>query len=202
MPLTLGARSLVRVGVAAVLGALAVGCGKQEPPVPPPEPLVEFSKRVDEYVALHQRLAEKVGPIDETKSQAEIAARATTLAHLITTERATAKQGDIFTPEVAALLTAIVQRENSGRSPQVQEAREDAVEEHRTDGLPDFSPQVNELWPTAYPLPTFPATLLPLLPKLPPEVEYRIMVHYLILRDVEANLIVDFIPRVLPVGGS
>ena len=99
------------------------------------------------------------------------------------------------------MLTAIVQRENSGQTPLVQEGREEAEQEHRSDGLGDFVPQVNELWPTAYPLPTFPATLMPLLPKLPPEVEYRIMTHYLILRDVEANLIVDFIPRVLPVGG-
>jgi hypothetical protein len=201
MRLRLGSRNLVRWRIAAALGALALGCGKQEPPIPPPEPLVDFAKRVDEYVALHNRLAGKVGPIDETKSQAEIAARATTLAHLITTERANAKQGDIFTPEVAVLVTAIVQRENSGQTPLVQEGREEAVEEHRTDGLADFVPQVNEVWPTAYPLPTFPPTLLPLLPKLPPEVEYRIMAHYLILRDIEANLIIDFIPRVLPVGG-
>lgn len=196
------AGSLARLSSSGFLIALAFGCGKQEPAVPPPEPLVEFGKRVDEYVALHNRLAEKVGPIDETKSQAEIAARATTLAHLITTERANAKPGDIFTPDVATLLTTIIRRENSGQTPAVQEGREDAVEEHRTDGLPDFVPQVNEVWPTAYPLPTFPPTLLPLLPKLPPEVEYRIMAHYLVLRDIEANLIVDFIPRVLPVGGS
>ncbi|HEV8599256.1 MAG TPA: hypothetical protein VGQ69_07825 [Gemmatimonadales bacterium] len=191
-----------RAGGLACLGglliALATGCGKQEPAVPPPEPLVEFSKRVDEYVALRNRLAEKVGPIDETKSQAEIAARATTLGHLIQTERANAKQGDIFTPDVAALLTAIIQREHSGRPPPVQETREDQEEEHRTEGLPDFAPQVDSLWPTTYPLPTFPPTLLPLLPKLPPEIEYRTTSHYLVLRDIEANLIIDFIPNAVP----
>lgn len=198
MPLEHRAGRLARLGIAGLLITLPFGCGKQEPEVPTPEPLVEFNKRIDEYVALHNRLSEKVGPIDETKSQEEIAARATTLAHLIKTERANAKQGDIFTPEVAKLLSTIIQRENSGRPPQVQEIREDNDAEYRTDGLPPFTPQVNEVWPTAYPLPTFPPELLPLLPKLPSEVEYRIATHYLVLRDIESNLIIDLIPHAVP----
>lgn len=197
MHLKPGSFSPIGVGIILMLGTLPAACREREAE-PRAEPLVEFQKRIEEYAALQRRLAEKVGPLDETKSQAEIAARAATLGHLIKTERANAKQGDIFTPDVAELVTAIIQRENSGRTPQVQETREDNDAEHRTDGLPDFVPQVNEVWPTAYPLPTFPPDLLPLLPKLPPEVEYRIATHYLVLRDVESNLIIDFIPHAVP----
>jgi len=185
-----------RLGILAVL--VAVGCSKQEPADPAAATIADFNQRVEDYVALHRRLAAKVGPIVETMSQAEIAARAATLAHLIQGERAAAKPGDIFAPDVAARFTTLIKEEYSRRAPPVQEAREEQEEEHRSDGLPDFVPQVNQLYPTSYPLVTFPPALLALLPKLPGEVEYRSFTHYLLLRDVEANLIVDLIPHAIP----
>ena len=185
-----------RLGILAVL--VALGCAKQERPDPTAATLAEFGKRVEEYVALHDRLAAKVGPFDETKSQSEIAARSATLAHLIQTERAGAQPGDIFTPEVDTLFITMIKAEYSRRPPAAKEAREDQEEEHRSDGLPDFTPKANELYPTSYPLLTFPPSLLALLPKLPEAVEYRSMGHYLILRDIEANLIVDVIPNAIP----
>ena len=54
--------------------------------------------------------------------------------------------------------------------------------------------RVNESYPAGAPLPTVPPSLLLNLPPLPPEVEYRIVGTDLILHDVEANLIVDWIP--------
>ena len=185
-----------RLGILAVL--IALGCSKPEPADPVAATIADFSKRMDDYVALHNRLATNMGPIDETKSQAEIAARAATLAHLIQTERVNAKPGDIFTPEVAAHFTTLIREEYRRRAPPVQETREEQEEEHRSDGLPDFVPQVNQLYPTSYPLVTFPPALLALLPKLPQEVEYRTFTHYLLLRDVEANLIIDLIPNAIP----
>ena len=56
----------------------------------------------------------------------------------------------------------------------------------------------NQVYPTTYPLATFPATLLPLLPALPEQLEYRVVQHYLVLRDIEANLILDFMPNAVP----
>jgi hypothetical protein len=56
---------------------------------------------------------------------------------------------------------------------------------------------VNATYPEGNPLPTVPATILQALPTLPPDVEYRIVDRNLILRDVDANIIVDFIPRVI-----
>jgi len=37
--------------------------------------LADFSKRVDEYVALHTRLAEAIGPIEETKKPEDMTQR-------------------------------------------------------------------------------------------------------------------------------
>jgi len=178
-----------------LLAALALGCGKDERVDPTAAPIADFLKRVDEYVVLRNRLAEAIGPVDETKSQSEITLRAATLASNVKLERTQAKQGDIFTPEVATIFATLIHQEDSRRPDSVRETREDQQEE-----LPDFVPQVNEIYPTSYPLATFPPRLLPLLPKLPELVEYRIVQHYLILRDVEANLIVDFMPHAVPTG--
>lgn len=188
-----GATAIRRAGW-ALLAGLALGCGKRERVDPTAAPIADFLKRVDDYVALRDRLAAVIGPIDETKSQAEITLRAATLAGNIKLERAQAKPGDIFTTEVATVFATLIHQEDSRRPDSVQETREDQQEE-----LPDFIPQVNEIYPTTYPLATFPPKLLPLLPRLPEQVEYRIVQHYLILRDIEANLIVDFMPHAVPV---
>ena len=82
-------------------------------------------------------------------------------------------------------------QESRNRSPRVREQRKDAEDE-----VPAFKPQVNQVYPTTFPLATFPPTLLKVLPPLPKEVEYRIVAGHLILRDTEANLIVDFIRQV------
>ena len=44
------------------------------------------------------------------------------------------------------------------------------------------------------PLPTMPAVLLQVLPTLPPQLEYRFIGRALILRDIDAALILDYLP--------
>jgi hypothetical protein len=43
-----------------------------------------------------------------------------------------------------------------------------------------------------------PPTILMNLPRLPPELEYRINGRALVLRDTNANLVVDLIPDAIP----
>jgi len=188
-----------RLWTAGLAFALAAGC-KSEPKKPDANPtnavFADFAKRVDAYMKLRKTLTDTIGELDPTKSQAEITARATGLANAIIAARAQAKPGDIFTPEVATVLATLIKQEYSRRSEPVQETREDQQDE-----LPDFVPHVNQVYPTTYPLATFPATLLPLLPPLPDALEYRVVQHYLVLRDVEANVIIDFMPNAIPTGG-
>lgn len=189
-----------RIGVVAgiVLVALAAACkgeSDSKPAADPTAPVFEdFAKRVEAYMKLRDQVEDSVGDLDPTKSQAEIAARATLLGTGIINARPDAKPGDIFTTEAATLIATMIKQEYSRRPDTVTETREDAQEE-----LPDFVPKVNSLYPTTYPLATFPATLLPLLPPLPDKLEYRIVQHYLVLRDIEANLIVDYMPNAVPV---
>jgi len=177
---------------------LVVGTGCQEKrDTKPLDPIAatstDFRKRVDAYITLRKRLVDSVGELDPTRSQAEIAKRATGLGQAIVAARAQAKQGDIFTPEIATIFATMIKEEYRRRADTVLETREDQQEE-----LPDFVPQVNQIYPTTYPLATFPPALLPLLPKLPKDVEYRVVQKYLVLRDIEANVIIDFMPNAVP----
>jgi len=50
---------------------------------------------------------------------------------------------------------------------------------------------VNAAYPEKQPLPTVPPDLLARLPKLPEQLEYRLVGKHMILRDIDANIIVD-----------
>jgi hypothetical protein len=156
----------------------------------------DFARRIDSYMEVRGGVEDSVGDLDPTRSQAEIATRATALGQAIIAARAQAKQGDIFTPEFSAFVAALIKQEYARRPVPVIETRDDQQEE-----LPNFEPKVNQIYPTTYPLATFPPALLPLLPPLPEQVEYRIVRDNLILRDIEANLILDYIPRAVPWQG-
>lgn len=190
-------RRLVLVGIASLAlgGGTACKGESKQPAVDPAQAVFEdFAARVDNYMKLRKKLVDSIGELDPTKSQAEITARSAGLANALIAERAQAKPGDIFTPEIATILATLIKQEHSRRSEPVQETRDDQQDE-----LPDFVPQVNQVYPTTYPLATFPATLLPLLPPLPETLEYRIVQNYLVIRDIEANVIIDFMPNAVPV---
>ncbi len=195
MSLELRWRRVVLLGMAGAVLGVCTGCQKQEtkPPDPVAAAFADFDKRVDAYITLRTRLVDSVGELDPTRSQAEIATRATALGQAIIAARAQAKPGDIFTPEIATVLATLITQEYRRRADTVLETREDQQDE-----LPDFVPRVNQIYPTTYPLATFPPALLPLLPPLPKDIEYRIAQNYLVLRDIEANLIIDFMPNAVP----
>jgi hypothetical protein len=188
--------SLVAAALALTLVAACKDKSKQPAVNPTSAVFDDFAARVDAYMKVRKPLTDSIGELDPTKSQAEITTRATGLANAIIAARAQAKPGDIFSPEVATVLATLIKQEYSRRSEPVQETREDQQDE-----LPDFVPRVNQVYPTTYPLATFPATLLPLLPPLPEALEYRVVQHYLVLRDIEANVIIDFMPNAIPTGG-
>ena len=60
-------------------------------------------------------------------------------------------------------------------------------------------PTVNALYPEKAALATVPPLILVNLPRLPDGLEYRFMGRDLILRDREANVIIDFIPGAVPI---
>jgi hypothetical protein len=151
----------------------------------------ELFNRVRAYLKIHQTADARVPSLKETSDPKEVAQREQALADEIRVQRAGAQQGDVFTPSAAKEIGAIVAEDFNGRPLGDQKAI--LVE------VPvKVPPAINTDYPTTLPLATVPPGLLQKLPTLPEELEYRFLGRHLILRDIKANLIVDFIPDVVP----
>ena len=147
-----------------------------------------FLQRVDEYVALHRRLE---GPLPKqvvTADPESLFASKRALSAAIRTMRADARQGDIFSPAVARYFRVLV------TDALKQGGVEDllvTIEEENTVHIPAA---VNVDYPAGRSISMMPPCLLAALPSLPPELQYRFVGRDLILWDVHAGLIVDFVP--------
>jgi hypothetical protein len=145
----------------------------------------EFEKRVTAYVELHKKADTQVPSLKRTDDPQEIAGREVALGDAIRTLRADARPGDIMWKPVADEFRRLIKKDYRSRT---REQRKLFLDE-----VPHFRPKVNQVYPAAWPLATFPTTLLDVLPKLPDILEYRMLSEALILRDVKANILVDFI---------
>jgi hypothetical protein len=154
--------------------------------------LKAFMKRVNDYTSLKKSLAgdlARIKPGDPSTGQLE--KHEDTLASRIMAARKDAKRGDIF-GDAAPYFKRIIERDAQTRG--VRDAYATMQE------VPAQSPPtVNALYPEKAALATVPALILVNLPRLPDGLEYRFMGRDLILRDREANVIVDFIPGAVPI---
>ncbi|RPJ84417.1 MAG: hypothetical protein EHM13_04385 [Acidobacteria bacterium] len=177
------------VALAAVLAA--PGLPAQGQAVNPhAQALQEFRERVDEYVKLRDKVRAEMPKLEETSDPAEITSREHALGVAIRAARSAARQGEIFRPEVARIFRETIRSNFSRRSPKERQAALDA--------LPgNLALKINDSYPPTVPLATVPPTLLRQLPPLPDTLEYRLVGNRLILRDVNANLVVDFITNVV-----
>ena len=174
--------------------------GANEPKMAPPQTnadallLKDFKDRIDAYMKLHDRQEKGDAKPKETSKPEEIKASQDALAAKIQAARKDAKPGEIFTPEIRQLFRRLMYPEMKG--PVATETKKTTRDE---DGLPAKAQilKVNARYPDTSPLPTVPPNLLVRLPQLPEDLEYRIVNKDLILRDVNANLIVDFVPNAI-----
>jgi hypothetical protein len=190
----------------AVTGLGATGqSAKPKPPANPPvamDPMVlkDFQQRVEHYITFQRGVEKNVGAKQKPVADSSvIKVKQDVLAATIRGTRRNAKQGDIFTPQIAAEFRRLLNPEVKGRrGSEVKEELKEDFGEEGDEGQPKPVPlKVNAKYPEGNPLPTVPPNLLAALPTLPPDVEYRIIGRNLILRDVDANIVVDFIPRVI-----
>ena len=179
-------RSMRVVGV-AVLGSLAwAAVGFAQPPVNQhAAALADFGKRITAYLDLQKSVTAGLPPLKRTDDPAQIALRETALGDATRAGRVGARPGDILTPDVARVFRRVIKNDFRRRPLRGQKVMRDEI--------PHFHPKVNQTYPSAWPLATFPATLFAALPALPDGLEYRLLSEALILRDVKANIIVDFI---------
>jgi ribosomal silencing factor RsfS len=164
---------------------------------------------VDAYLAIHRNAAKDSPALKETNDPAQIKHAQETLAAKIRAARANAKQGDIVTLEIRnkfrRLMYPVVQgpaaQGTSGSAKAVKadvkdELKENKEEQQEEGGKPVIL-KVNATYPPDTPLPSTPPQVLMALPKLPEQLEYRIVGKNLIIRDLDANIIVDFVPNAI-----
>ena len=140
-------------------------------------------------MALHNKLEKEAPPLKETKDPAQIKASQVVLAQKIREARKDAKPGEIFTPEIRQLLRRLMYPETKG--PDGAETKAAMAEEKQE--LKDVKLRVNADYPDNAPLMTVPPNILAALPKLPEDLEYRFVNRHMILLDVHANIIVDYV---------
>ena len=156
--------------------------------------LAEFEARVKKYASLRDQLNKGGAKQRQTEHPEEIAAAREELAARIQAERAGAKPGDIFTPAIQERIRKMLAPEMVGQKG--QNTRGSIWDEGPGPGT--FKLEVNAIYPKDQPLGSMPPNVLKALPPLPEGLEYRFVYRQLVLRDEQANLIIDFMPAAIP----
>ena len=184
-------RTLFVLGFFTVF-SVAAAAQQQKPPVNAvAQEMVDFHKRIDAYMKVRDEATKRLPDQKETGDPAKISAREQALGQAIGKARVAAKPGDVFGEEMSVYLKKTLAEDWKSRSP----ADRKALLEEIPKGL---KLAVNQPYPTTLPLASVPAKLLARLPILPETLEYRLIDHYFLLRDRDANLIVDVLPNVYP----
>jgi hypothetical protein len=157
-----------------------------------PQLVAKFEGRVKEYARLREQLEEKLPKLPKDATPEQIKAHKTAFEEIVRSARAGAKQGDLFTPDIANYIRALIR--NTFKGKKLQELREEILEAE-TQGVPL---RVNYPYPESKELTQIPPTLLLKLPQLPKQVKYRFVGRSLLLVDRENTLIVDYMLDAFP----
>jgi hypothetical protein len=130
-----------------------------------------------------------------TTDVAELEKRRHALRQFMVAARPNAKQGDLFTPPVADLFRKLMAQAMDGSDGNKIRRSLQSAEPVAAEGASQIA--VNHDYPNqkGQPLQSSPASLLQSLPVLPKGLEYRMVGNILVLRDSEANLVVDYLPN-------
>lgn len=156
----------------------------------------DFTRRVDGYQKLRSDLEGKLPPLKSTDNPEKILAHEQALAQSIAEARKAAARGDIFAGPIEAEFRRLIRNAFAG-------PKGPAISRTIRQGEPlNLELRVNQVYPASVPVTTVPPTLLQELPKLPRNLEYRIVGRDFVLEDVKSRLVVDFIKDALPSLGT
>ena len=209
-----GASSLI---TASLLTLIACG-GREVPPSPPPTsqspdsapptqrvvgPLSEADAKalatmhepLKNYVELHVKVERTLPKLPKEATPKQIDQNQRLLEQRLREERANAKPGNTFTPEAQPVIKRLLSEVFGG--PDGKQLKASIMDENPVSPA-TMKLTVNARYPDTVPLTTIPPKVLQVLPKLIEDLEYRFVGRWLILLDVHAHLIVDFIPDALP----
>jgi hypothetical protein len=153
--------------------------------------LADLQGRMNAYLDLRMSLAQQLKPLASTSSSSELTARQEALAAAIKEARKNAHQGDLVPQGMADRLRSIVRSDMKSRSAEERAALHAEVPAGMTLGI-------NRTFPSHAALPTVPPLLLKSMPVLPDNLQYRFANRNLIIVDGDTQVIVDYVPNVLP----
>jgi Skp family chaperone for outer membrane proteins len=154
--------------------------------------VARFEARVKEYAVLRERLEDKLPKLAKDATPEQIKAHKARFEEIVREARPSAKQGDLFTEDVAEHIRKTIRTLYTGEKLKV--LREEIMEAE-TEGVPL---RVNYTYPDSKELTQIPPTLLLKLPQLPKQVKYRFVGTNLLLVDRENGLIVDYMTSAWP----
>ena len=147
----------------------------------------DFRRRVGDYVRLQEKLQRQGTRQKERADVGENLVSQNALAMRIRFARHDARPGDIFTPPIAMALRRAMDPELRGV------AALSTRESIREDAPDVFVLVVNGDYPAGASRSTMPGNVLRILPPLPTGLEYRIVDTHLVLMDLDANIVVDYV---------
>ena len=167
--------------------------GQEVPAQNPDATIIEdFHARVKEYAALHEKLESTLTPLGKETTPELIGQHQRALERLIARARAGARRGDIFTDPIRAYFRRQLSRVfdgPEGRSIKASIMDEDTRAVRLT---------INGRYPDGVPRSAMPAQVLLALPRLPEQLEYRFVGRRLVLLDIHALTIPDFMDNAVP----
>jgi hypothetical protein len=151
-----------------------------------------FNERVSAYVALKKQLGADLPQVKSgDRATGRVESHEQSLAERLHSARRAARPGDIF-GDAGPYFRETIEHDTVTRG--VRDAYAAMQEVPRRS-----PPAVNAPYPKEAALATVPPLILVNLPRLPDGLEYRFMGRDLILRDRDADLIVDFVRDAVPV---
>jgi hypothetical protein len=146
----------------------------------------DFKRRVDRYMQLHDKI-QRLGTRQKQRDDVgENLVSQQALALRIRFARHDARPGELFTPTIAMALRRAL--DPVLRGPAALSARESI----REDAPATFVLVVNGSFPQGDSRSTMPGNVLQILPPLPNGLEYRIVDTHLVLIDLDADIVVDY----------
>ena len=155
--------------------------------------IASFQEEVNEYVELHRKLEKTLTPVPRDATPEMIDKYQRDLGRLIQQARRNERAGDIFESEVRPVLRKLLAGLFNG--PDGKKLRMAVAEENPGESVKLV---VNGRYPDTIPLSSMPPQVLRTLPQLPEELEYRFIQSTLILLDVHAHIIVDYMTGAVP----
>jgi hypothetical protein len=157
--------------------------------------LATMNDRLKEYIDLHNKIKGTLPALPKNSTPEQIDKRQRQFENLMRQARATAKQGDLFTPEARPVIKRLLANVFSGPDGRQLKA---AIFDFDDKNPGKIALTVNGRYPDTVPLSNVPPQVLQTLPKLTADLEYRFIGDNLILLDTDAHIVADFIEDTIP----